>query len=48
MLNGIRRRLDSARDGARRTLTNGRDWLFNDSALYQADQTPYEVIHRLG
>ncbi|MES1928603.1 Poly(3-hydroxyalkanoate) synthetase [Salinisphaera dokdonensis CL-ES53] len=48
MLNGIRRRIDSARDDARRRLTNGRDWLFNDSELYQADQTPYEVIHRLG
>ena len=48
MLNGIRRRIDSVRDDARRRLTNGRDWLFNDSELYQADQTPYEVIHRLG
>lgn len=48
MLSRIRRRAANARDTAQRALINGRDWLRDDSQLYRADQTPYEVIHRFG
>ncbi|MES1938600.1 Poly(3-hydroxyalkanoate) synthetase [Salinisphaera sp. T5B8] len=48
MLDRLRRRAAAARDHARDALTNGRDWLRNDPTLYQAERTPYEVIHRLG
>jgi polyhydroxyalkanoate synthase len=48
MFDATRRRLRRTPDIARRALTNGRDWLFDEGRLYQGDQTPFEVIHRLG
>lgn len=43
----VRTFLSRARRRARAAATNGADWLRRDPRLFQADQTPYEVIHRL-
>lgn len=48
MFDRVRRYAHSVQTNAREALTNGRDWLANDPDLYQAERTPYRVIHRLG